>query len=349
MTDKAEVVVAKQAQIVPAGVGLIPQSKKRVSLVAKIAEKYSVDAEKMLVTLKNTAFKSDVQISNEQMMALLIVADQYNLNPFTKEIYAFPDKKRGGIVPVVGLDGWSRIINENKNCNGIQFRYSDDMIQIDEDAKRCPEWIECTIYRKDRAHNEPVREYLDEVYRPIGKYQDGNKMKPGPWQTHTKRFLRHKVLIQAARITMGFVGIYDQDEAERIVEAETAYEIPYTEAEKAEFDRLFNDGDTFTFWLFWTSLDVSCQVALFNTFPKKERGSDVPGITECKAKIRKIEADGLDMFNSYCEQANDLISLSDSDGLIEIKSEMRTEGWDRLISCLEPEDLHKAIELTERS
>ena len=37
----------------------------------------------MLTTLKATAFKGDV--SNEQLMALLIVADQYQLNPGRKK------------------------------------------------------------------------------------------------------------------------------------------------------------------------------------------------------------------------------------------------------------------------
>ncbi len=36
------------------------------------------------------------------MAALMIVADQYGLNPFTREIFAFPDKQNG-IVPVVGV------------------------------------------------------------------------------------------------------------------------------------------------------------------------------------------------------------------------------------------------------
>ncbi|MGE9253208.1 recombinase RecT, partial [Escherichia coli] len=54
-----------------------------------MAARFSVEPGKMLATLKSTAFKGDV--SNEQMIALLIVADQYGLNPWTKEIYAFPD------------------------------------------------------------------------------------------------------------------------------------------------------------------------------------------------------------------------------------------------------------------
>lgn len=39
-----------------------------------------------------------------------------------------------------------------------------------------------------------------------------------PWKSHPKRMLRHKAMIQCARLAFGFTGIYDQDEAERIVE-----------------------------------------------------------------------------------------------------------------------------------
>jgi len=42
----------------------------------------------------------------------------------------------------------------------------------------------------------------------------------GPWQSHPKRMLRHKAMIQCARLAFGYGGIYDQDEAERIVEAQ---------------------------------------------------------------------------------------------------------------------------------
>ena len=44
-------------------------------------------------------------------------------------------------------------------------------------------------------------------------------MVEGPWQSHPSRFLRHKATIQCARLAFGFVGIHDQDEAERIAES----------------------------------------------------------------------------------------------------------------------------------
>lgn len=190
------------------------------SLVMRMAERFGVDPDKFLTTLKATAFQTDRAITNEQMMALLVVAEQYRLNPFTKEIYAFPDKYKG-IVPIVSVDGWTRIINEHPQMNGIEFAYS-EQIATPVDGKPCPEWVECSIYRKDRDRPITLREYLDEVYRPpfesTGKDGKSKYKVNGPWQTHTKRFLRHKTVIQCARLAFGFAGIYDQDEAERIIE-----------------------------------------------------------------------------------------------------------------------------------
>ena len=167
------------------------QSSKK--LVARIGERYGVDPTKLLSTLKRTAFQvKDGEVSDEQMVALLVVADQYKLNPFLKELYAFPDK--GGITTIVGVDGWSRIINEHPQFDGMDTDQHDD---------RCT----CTIYRKDRSHPTVVTEYLDECRRDTPA-----------WRSHPKRMLRHKAIIQCARIAFGFTGIYDPDEAERIRE-----------------------------------------------------------------------------------------------------------------------------------
>lgn len=189
-----------------------------LSQAKKLAESFGIegDAQEIVSILKATAFRSDKgEVSDAQLAALLIVAGQYGLNPWTKEIYAFPDKKNG-IVPVVGVDGWSRIINEHPQFDGMEFRASETMVRMPGSNVNAPEWMEAVIYRKDRSRPTVVREYLDEVYREPFKGQYGVVV--GPWQTHTKRFLRHKGTIQGARLAFGFGGIYDQDEAERIVE-----------------------------------------------------------------------------------------------------------------------------------
>ncbi|WP_440866224.1 phage recombination protein Bet [Symbiopectobacterium purcellii] len=168
------------------------------TMAGKLAERLGMaPGTELMSTLKNTAFKGG-SVTDEQFTALLIVANQYGLNPWTKEIYAFPDK--GGIVPVVGVDGWARIINEHPQFDGMEFSY-------DKEEGACT----CKIYRKDRKHPTVVTEYMGEC-----------KRNTQPWQSHPTRMLRHKSLIQCARMAFGFAGIYDSDEAERIIESTPA-------------------------------------------------------------------------------------------------------------------------------
>jgi phage recombination protein Bet len=169
----------------------IPEPQKK-SILAKMGARFNVDGAMLQKTLSETVFKNATQ---EQTVALLIVADQYGLNPFTKEIYAFP-AKGGGIVPVVGIDGWLRIINENPQFDGMEIK---------DDDESCT----CIIHRKDRTHPIIVTEYLDECIRDTD-----------PWKKCPKRMLRHKAIIQCGRVAFGFSGIHDEDEGKTIAEAE---------------------------------------------------------------------------------------------------------------------------------
>lgn len=170
-------------------------STSLTTLANTLAQRLGMElGSELMNTLRATAFKGNA--TDEQFTALLIVANQYSLNPWTKEIYAFPDK--GGIVPVVGVDGWARIINENKFFDGLEF---------EQDDESCT----CKIYRKDRSRAVSVTEFMSECRRNTQ-----------PWQSHPKRMLRHKAMIQCARLAFGFAGIYDADEAERIIEKSPA-------------------------------------------------------------------------------------------------------------------------------
>ena len=169
-------------------------SNALITLTTNLAQRLGIgDGSDLTATLRATAFKGPA--TDAQLTALLIVANQYGLNPWTKEIYAFPDRNNG-IVPVVGVDGWARIINTNAQFDGMDFQ---------QDEESCT----CIIYRKDRSHPIKVTEFMVECRR------DG----VGPWKSHPRRMLRHKAMIQCARIAFGYVGIFDEDEADRIREA----------------------------------------------------------------------------------------------------------------------------------
>lgn len=168
----------------------------RQSLIATMAAKFNMDPKQFEMTVRATVMPS--QHTNEQFAALMMVAKEYDLNPLTKEIYAFP-AKGGGIVPVVSIDGWVNLVNSHPACDGFEFDF-----EHTEDGKLIS--CTCRMYRKDRGRPVTVTEYLAEC-----------KRNTDPWKME-HRMLRHKAMIQSARYAFGFSGIYDEDEGSKIAE-----------------------------------------------------------------------------------------------------------------------------------
>ena len=162
-------------------------------LVANLARSANLDPEEFKKTLMATVMPG--QATEEQFTAFLMVAQKYDLNPITKEIFAFPAK--GGIQPIVSIDGWLKIINTHPKFDGMEFK--------DNVSNGKLESVTCKVFRKDRSHATEVTEYMSECNRGTD-----------PWKKYPARMLRHKATIQAARYAFGFSGIYDPDEAERI-------------------------------------------------------------------------------------------------------------------------------------
>ena len=143
---------------------------------------------------------------------LLLTCERLGLDPLGREVYcteaqdAAADASAHGRPPlvVVALDGWCRIINSHPQFDGMSFEESVEL----EDG--LPIWIECSMHRKDRRVATTVREYMCE-----------NRADQSAWLTHPRRMLRHKALVQCARLCFGLSGIYDPDEAQRIRAAHT--------------------------------------------------------------------------------------------------------------------------------
>jgi len=168
------------------------------SLTATLAARYNVEPSKFISTLKATVMPkkpgSDVTfVTDEDLAAFCMVAHEYGLNPFLKEIHAFPNKS-GGITAVVGVDGWCSLMNRRSDFDGIEFSFDDD------NGK--PHSCTAKIHIKGRNHPVTVTEYYSECVRQTD-----------PWRTCPRRMLRHKALIQCARVAFGFSGIHDEDDA----------------------------------------------------------------------------------------------------------------------------------------
>ena len=172
---------------------IVVAQQQKPSALAVMAGRCNVDPAKLHSTLKNTVFKG---ATDDELLALVVTANTYELNPILKELYAFP-KKGGGIAPMVGVDGWIKIANRQPNFDGMD-------VEVFGDGK-APTHATGTIYLKDRSHPVRVTEYYDEC-----------KRNTEPWNQMPRRMLRNKAIIQAIRLAFGVSGIHDEDEARDI-------------------------------------------------------------------------------------------------------------------------------------
>ena len=183
-------------------------------LITIMADQCGIDRTQYWHTIKATAMPSGA--SNEQILTFLAVAREYGLNPLTKEIYAFPSK--GGIQPIVSVDGWLKLANKNPKFDGL------DTEEIHDESGSLVA-VKCSVYRKDRSHPVTATEYLSECRRNTE-----------PWKQWPARMLTNKAMIQAIRRAFSFAGIVDPDEAERIKDAEYSEvkESPTSRAEQVK-------------------------------------------------------------------------------------------------------------------
>lgn len=178
-------------------VALVQQPTKpaKASLIETMAAQYSMEPAAFAAAVKKTAMPANA--TNEEFAAYMMIAHEYGLNPFLRELFAFP-KKGGGIVLMVSIDGWVNLVNKQPNLAGFEFEHHFD------DQKKLAA-VTCRMYRKDRTMPVVVTEYMSECFR-----------RTEPWINMPSRMLRHKALIQTARYCFGLSGIVDEDEANDI-------------------------------------------------------------------------------------------------------------------------------------
>jgi len=180
---------------------------KDLGIVQRSVARSGLTYETFVKYLTQNAFAGLCVWSESDLTRLLLAAERLCLDPLNGEIYAAQgsDDPMSPVLIVIGLNGWARMLNTNDVFDGMEFTESSDT------TNGVPDWISCTIHRKDRRVATTVREYFCEV-----------KGEQGAWLTHPRRMLRHKALVQCARVCFGLVGIFDHDEAARIREAKSA-------------------------------------------------------------------------------------------------------------------------------
>jgi RecT family len=104
------------------------------------------------------------------------------LDPLNEEI-GFIRYEDGSWQTFISIEGCAKLLNRHEQFNGLTFTQSETTIE------GVPEWIECTIYRKDRSLPICIREHYAEV-----------KGESPVWQKMPRRMLRHRALQQCIRL-----------------------------------------------------------------------------------------------------------------------------------------------------
>lgn len=185
---------------------VIVQTNQPAGVFASLATHYGMDTIAFERVVMQTLMPSGQAPSREHVAAFLLVAKEHGLNPFTREIFAFPAK--GAIQAVVSVDGWMKLINSHPDFDGMTFADTPDS-----EGKLLA--ITCRMYRKGRTHPVEVTEYMAECRRGTDT-----------WKQWPSRMLRHKAAIQAARYAFSFAGIMEPDEAERMNDVASNYVPP---------------------------------------------------------------------------------------------------------------------------
>ena len=125
-----------------------------------------------------------IEVPAKTILTLLRSMQSLHLDPLCDEI-GFTQYDDGQWQVFITIEGCSKLLNQHPQFNGLVFNQADTLID------GVPEWMECTIYRKDRTVPTTVREYLTEVRgdNPI-------------WQKMPRRMLRHRALQQCVRLAI---------------------------------------------------------------------------------------------------------------------------------------------------
>jgi len=126
-----------------------------------------------------------IELPAKTILTLLRMMQNLHLDPLKEEI-GFTQYEDGHWQVFISIDGYSKLLNEHRQFNGLVFNQADTLIE------GVPEWIECSIFRRDRMIPITVREYFVEV-------RNSHEL----WQKMPRRMLRHRALQQCVRLAIG--------------------------------------------------------------------------------------------------------------------------------------------------
>jgi hypothetical protein len=148
--------------------------------VSKAAEQLEIDESELLSWID-----LQIEVPAKTILIMLRTIQNLHLDPLNEEI-SFTQYEDGHWQVFITIEGCSKLLNQHGQFNGLIFNQAETLID------GIPEWIECSIYRRDRIMPITVWEYLIEV-----------RSEKEIWQKMPRRMLRHRALQQCVRLAIG--------------------------------------------------------------------------------------------------------------------------------------------------
>jgi hypothetical protein len=147
--------------------------------IVKCAKQLEMDKDQLQAWLN-----LQLEVPAKTILHLLRTVQHLRLDPLAEEI-GFVQYEDGQWQTFISVDGCVKLLNSHSQFNGLTFTQAQTL------TDGVPEWIECSIYRKDRKLPICVREYFSEV-----------KGASIIWQKMPNRMLRHRALQQCVRLAL---------------------------------------------------------------------------------------------------------------------------------------------------
>lgn len=147
----------------------------------------------------------------------------------------------------------------------------------------------------------------DQVYDIRARSKAFTSGKSCPWTTDELEMWRKTVVKRASKYWPSCERLH---KAIEVVNEHEGFDEPdsYTEEEKQIFDSLIEHEDAFGMCAFMSLRDHDQQTSLFNSFPKNHISSN-------KAKVRKLQSDGFQSWESFMQDLRSMIAEEDGFGI----------------------------------
>ena len=195
---RTQIVVPQTPTLIPTGTTTL-QPSRRGKLFARLSERFGIDQEKLIQTLRDTVFKvraNEPPFTHEEMAAALVLAEKYDLDPFTNEIYLA--RASGRLLRMISIDGWIKIVTRHPQYAG---EAKDPAFVWDEKTQK-PFSCTVSLMRKDCANPVTRTAFYSEWHRDTPT-----------WNSMASTMLLHKAYKLCARYAFGIAGVDDEDEA----------------------------------------------------------------------------------------------------------------------------------------